>query len=76
MDRRQFLGALAAAPLLTQITPAFADTPSLRFRDMYSRGKDLSEAALVLQGLRIEPGRVAEPAAEWRGVCGGSSKAP
>lgn len=54
MDRRQFLATLAAAPLLTQITPALASTPSLRFRDMYSRGKDLSEAALALQGQRIE----------------------
>ena len=54
MDRRMFLGTLAAAPLFATITPAFADTPSLRFRDMYSRGKDLSEAALALQGQRIE----------------------
>lgn len=54
MDRRQFLATLAAAPLLTQITPALASTPSLRFRDMYSRGKDLSEAALALQGRRIQ----------------------
>lgn len=54
MDRRKFLGALAAAPLLATTTPAFANTPSLRFRDMYSRGKDLSDAALALQGQRIE----------------------
>jgi len=54
MDRRTFLGTLAAVPLFAQITPAFANTPSLRFRDIYSRGKDLSEAALALQGQRIE----------------------
>lgn len=54
MDRRKFLGTLAAVPLFAQITPALANTPSLRFRDMYSRGKDLSDAALALQGQRIE----------------------
>jgi hypothetical protein len=54
MDRRSFLGALAAAPLLAGITPAFANVPSLRFRDLYARGKDLSEAAIALQGQRIE----------------------
>lgn len=54
MDRRAFLGGLVAAPLLTPITPAFAEAPSLRFRDMYARGKDLSTQALALQGQRIE----------------------
>lgn len=54
MDRRRFLGGLATVPLLASIAPAFANTPSLRFRDMYSRGKDLSEQALALQGQRIE----------------------
>ena len=54
MDRRKFLGGLAAAPIFSQITPAFANAPSLRFRDMYSRGKDLSELAVALQGQRIE----------------------
>lgn len=54
MDRRTFLGALATAPLLATIAPAFANTPSLRFRDMYARGKNLSDTAIALQGQRIE----------------------
>lgn len=53
MDRRLFLGGLAAAPFALA-APAFAEVPSLRFRDMYSRGKDLSEQALALEGQRIE----------------------
>lgn len=56
MHRRTFLGLAATTTLagsLGAITPAFADLPSLRFRDMYSRGKDLSDASLALQGQRI-----------------------
>ncbi|MDV3253059.1 hypothetical protein DevBK_17095 [Devosia sp. BK] len=56
MHRRSFLGLSATAALagtFGAITPAFADLPSLRFRDMYSRGKDLSDQAVALQGLRI-----------------------
>lgn len=53
MDRRRLLtlsgGLLAAAA----VSPAFANTPALRFRDMYSRGKDLSPTALSLEGQRI-----------------------
>jgi hypothetical protein len=58
MDRRQFLsraavaGTLLGSGLIT--TPAFAELPSLRFREMYSRGKDLSDLSLSLQGQRIE----------------------
>ena len=57
MDRRQFVSTLALGALLGTAglaTPASAALPSLRFRDMYRRGKDLSEAALVLEGQRIE----------------------
>lgn len=53
MDRRHFLGLGATAALAGLASPAFANMPSLRFRDMYSRGKDLSDAALALQGQRI-----------------------
>ncbi len=49
MDRRRFLAASAA--LIA--APAFADTPSLRFRELYLRGKDLSPTALSLNGQRI-----------------------
>ena len=57
MDRRQFVSTLALGALLGTAglaTPASAALPSLRFRDMYRRGKDLSEAALILEGQRIE----------------------
>ena len=57
MDRRNFLGLAATGTLAGAFgfaTPAFAELPSLRFRDMYSRGKDLSPLAQSLEGQRIE----------------------
>jgi hypothetical protein len=57
MDRRTFVRGMAATGAAlgaaSFAAPAFADTPSLRFRDMYSRGKQLTEAAAALQGQRI-----------------------
>lgn len=58
MDRRSFLGLAATGTLIGAAgltVPASAATlPDLRFRDMYSRGKDLSDQALGLQGQRIQ----------------------
>ena len=53
MQRRHFVAGLAAAGTLLATKPAFADLPPLRFRDMYSRGKDLSDQAIALEGQRI-----------------------
>ncbi len=53
MQRRHFVAGLAAAGTLLPTLPAFADLPSLRFRDMYSRGKELSDLSIALQGQRI-----------------------
>lgn len=52
MDRRTVLAGLAASAALT--IPARAATPDLRFRDLYSRGTELSDYAAGLEGLRIE----------------------
>ena len=53
MQRRTFVTGLAAAGIFIPTTSAFAELPSLRFRDMYLRGKDLSDLSLALQGQRI-----------------------
>ena len=53
MLRRSFLAGLAATGALPPLG-AHADTPSLKFRDLYSRGRDLSDMAAGLQGQRIE----------------------
>lgn len=52
MLRRTFLSGLAATGALAPLA-ARADLPSLKFRDMYARGRDLSEFAASLQGQRI-----------------------
>jgi hypothetical protein len=58
MDRRSFLSGLALAgttPLLPGLVqPAFADLPSIRFRDLYSRGRELTPEAAALEGQTIE----------------------
>lgn len=54
MDRRQFVTGLTVTGLsLGGTARAWADVPSLRFRDMYVRGKELSGDALSLQGQQI-----------------------
>lgn len=47
MDRRLFLAGLAAA---AAATPALAAAPALRFRDLYSRGTQLTDRAAALSG--------------------------
>lgn len=58
MDRRNFVASFAIAGAALSFagatTPARAAIPDLRFRDMYSRGKELSPEAVALQGQRIE----------------------
>ena len=50
MDRRTALAGLAATITLPALTlPARASTPDLRFRDLYSRGTQLSDYAASLE---------------------------
>ena len=53
MQRRTFVAALAASATLMASRPAWAQVPALRFRNLYSRGKDLSAEAIALEGQRI-----------------------
>lgn len=53
MDRRTFLTLSSGIAAMGLASPAFANTPALRFRELYSRGKDLSPQALALDGQRI-----------------------
>ena len=57
MDRRDFVRGLVASGAAfgssSLVTPALAEAPALRFRDMYVRGKQLSPAATALEGQRI-----------------------
>lgn len=58
MQRRDFLAGAAVAgaglALPLGVQPALASLPTLRFRDMYVRGRELSEQAVALEGLEIE----------------------
>lgn len=54
MDRRTALAGLAALTLPALTLPARAATPDLRFRDLYSRGTELTDYAAALEGQRIE----------------------
>lgn len=53
MDRRHFLTGLALSASLAASGARAAAAPTLKFRDMYSRGTQLSEAAEALVGQRI-----------------------
>lgn len=53
MDRRHFLTGLALSAGLVATTARAATMPILKFRDMYSRGTQLSDAATALVGQRI-----------------------
>jgi len=54
MDRRTFVAAFAAGLALPALVrPALADTPSLRFRDLYSRGMELTPQTAALDGTAI-----------------------
>ena len=54
MDRRGFLAGAVAALGLALPGRALASTPTLKFRDLYIRGKELSDKARALEGLEIE----------------------
>lgn len=49
MHRRHFLATLAAL----SATPAFAAPPTLKFRDLYVRGRELTATALSMEGQRV-----------------------
>lgn len=55
MNRRHLLSGLAAlgAGGLLAPGPALAAPPALRFRDLYSRGRDLTPTALALEGQEV-----------------------
>ena len=54
MDRRRFVSAaIATLALPALVRPAFAETPSLRFRDLYSRGMELTPETAALDGVEI-----------------------
>lgn len=50
IDRRMMLAGCAALAA----RPAFADTETLKFRDLYVRGRELTEQAANLAGRRVE----------------------
>lgn len=55
MHRRQFFSTLALAatwPALSSIR-AFAEAPTIKFRDLYVRGTDLTEKAKKLEGAEV-----------------------
>ena len=54
MDRRQFIVTSAAMGAALLPGTALAAPASLRFRDLYSRGMELSTQAAALEGQRIE----------------------
>jgi len=54
MDRRSFIAAsVAGLALPALIRPALAETPALRFRDLYSRGMELAPETAALDGSTI-----------------------
>lgn len=53
MNRREVTLSLAAAALLTA-APARSATPTLKFRELYVRGTDLTEKAKALQGVEVD----------------------
>lgn len=54
MDRRRFVStAVASFALPALVRPALAETPALRFRDLYSRGMELAPATAAMDGLAI-----------------------
>ena len=54
MDRRRFVAAtVASLALPALVRPALAETPSLRFRDLYSRGMELAPQTAALDGTTV-----------------------
>lgn len=54
MDRRRFVStAVAGLVMPALVRPAFAEAPSLRFRDLYSRGMELTPETAALDGTTI-----------------------
>lgn len=53
MDRRRFFAALAGGLATVAAGPSRAEMPSLRFRDLYGRGRQLSDMAQGMVGQRI-----------------------
>lgn len=54
MNRRDFMAGTAGTASLLLPGRALAASPSLKFRDLYVRGNDLTEKAKALEGVRIE----------------------
>lgn len=54
MDRRKFLAGAVAATSLSLSGRARADVPSLKFRDLYVRGQELTDKARSLEGAEVE----------------------
>lgn len=54
MNRRDFLGAAALAGIGSLTTPALAATPSIKFRELYIKGNDLTDKARGLEGQEVE----------------------
>jgi hypothetical protein len=53
MDRRTFLATASAAAVVTASSPARAELPSIKFRELYRQGRELTDAAAALVGRRI-----------------------
>ncbi|MGB6116867.1 MAG: hypothetical protein WBF87_01480 [Mesorhizobium sp.] len=54
MDRRDLLLGLAASAVALPAVPALASTPTLKFRDLYSRGTMLTDLAKSLEGRTVD----------------------
>lgn len=54
MRRRDLLLTLASSAVLMPSKPAFASTPTLKFRDLYVRGRELTDAAKALEGVDVQ----------------------
>lgn len=54
IHRREFLLALASAGAVSATPASASATPSLKFRDLYVRGRELTEKAQSLEGVQIE----------------------
>jgi len=56
MDRRHFIrtALLAGALPAAGVRPAVAATPSLKFRELYVRGNELTDKAKALEGKPVE----------------------
>lgn len=55
MNRRDVLAAMASSAALPFLArPAFAEIPTLKFRDLYVKGNDLTEKAKGLEGSQVD----------------------